>query len=66
MTQGQGYQPQPQSPEEPKTVQVDIAFLQAILDYMKTKPYEEVYRFIDVLTGRIVPPQELDPNNPPR
>ena len=41
-----------QAPEQPQFAQVDVRFLQSILDYMKKRPYDEVYQFIEVLTGR--------------
>lgn len=41
--------------QEPVFVQVNIDFLQAILDYMKRQPYEDVHMFIDVLTGKTQP-----------
>ena len=41
--------------EPEKYMQVSVSFLQAILDYLKTKPYEEVHTFIDILTGKEVP-----------
>jgi len=43
--------------EAPKFAQVEVAFLQALLEYLQTKPYQEVFRFVDVLTGRNIPQQ---------
>jgi hypothetical protein len=40
--------------ETPRFAKVELSFLQALLDYLKTRPYEEVYYFVDVLTGRNV------------
>jgi hypothetical protein len=33
-------------------VQVDINFLNTIVDYLKTKPYNEVHVFLDILLGK--------------
>jgi len=48
--------------EQPKFAQVEVAFLQALLEYLQTKPYQEVFRFVDVLTGRSLPPQQGQPS----
>ena len=49
-----------QQPEQPDVVQVERRFLQEILNYLTTKPYQEVHQFVDVLTGR----QPLQPLQP--
>lgn len=56
----------PKAQKAPEYAQVPIAFLQEILDYMKTKPYQEVFHFIDVLTGRAqqMPQQPQQPQQP--
>jgi len=33
-----------------ESVQIEVTFLQEIVDYLKTCPYEEVHRFMDILT----------------
>jgi hypothetical protein len=38
--------------EQPEYAQVDIRLLQEIVNYMSQQPYNEVYRFIDILTGK--------------
>lgn len=57
---------QPQQPQQPQFVQVDIRFLQALLDYLSTRPYSEVHQFIDVLIGKnktqTNPQQHIDNN----
>lgn len=42
---------QPPQPEEIKFAKVDINFLNRIIDYLKTCPYEEVEPFMDVFRG---------------
>ena len=46
-------------------VQVDVRFLQMVLDYLKTRPYQEVFQMIDILTGKaqLAPPQAPPPAN---
>ena len=42
--------PEPEgAPQQPQFAKVDVNFLQAILDYLMTKPYAEVHQFVDVL-----------------
>ena len=38
--------------EEPEMIPVDVRFLQALLEYLSTRPYSEVHKFIDPLTGK--------------
>jgi len=45
-------------------VQVDVRFLQAILEYLQTRPYGEVWQMVDVLTGR-AQYQQPQPPTPP-
>lgn len=35
--------------DQPKFVKVDARFLQAIMDYLVTKPYQEVQHFVEIL-----------------
>jgi hypothetical protein len=62
-------EPTQEQPKQPQFVQVEVGFLQAILDYMKKQPYEEVFQFIEVLTGprNQKPPQGMPtpPQAPP-
>jgi len=51
---------QPQKPEK-QLVQVEVGFLQAIVDYMSTKPYAEVHQFMEVL---VRPQQQQGPKVP--
>jgi hypothetical protein len=37
---------------EPKFIQVDVRFLQALVEYMRKRPYEEVFMFLDALVGK--------------
>ena len=43
--------------QQPRMIPVDVNLLQAIVDYMQTKPYQEVHQFIDILTGKVQPVQ---------
>jgi hypothetical protein len=50
-------------------VQVDVRFLEAIVQYMKKRPYDEVYMFLDVLVKKPngqpqMPPQPEYPTVP--
>jgi hypothetical protein len=60
-------QPQQVAPPQGiQFVQVDTRFLQAIVDYMRKRPYEEVHMFLDVLLNKGVPqppPQEYPTEN---
>lgn len=49
---GNAQTPTQASAQNPELVQVDVRFLKVVLDYLKTKPYEEVWQMVDVLTGR--------------
>jgi len=41
-----------EQPRQPQFVEVEIGVLQAMLDYLKTRPYQEVYKLVEILTGR--------------
>ena len=45
-------------PQQTQYAQVDVRFLQVILDYLNTRPYGEVWQMVDVLTGRTQMPQQ--------
>lgn len=53
------------NPSQPQYVQVDVRFLQVILDYLNSRPYGEVWQMVDVLTGRTqLQPQQTPPPPP--
>ena len=52
---------QPPTPPQVQYAQVDVRFLQVILDYLNTRPYGEVFQMVDVLTGRA----QIQPQQPP-
>ena len=54
---------QPTQPQPIQYAQVDVRFLQVILDYLNTRPYGEVYQMVDVLTGRTQMQQPTPPAN---
>lgn len=68
-TRRKNMEPENQTPQpttSPVTyVQVDVRFLQMILDYLKTRPYGEVFQMVDILTGKaqLAPPQAPPPAN---
>jgi len=48
---------QTQQPEQPQVVQVELGFMQAIVNYLATRPYGEVHQFMDVLVKNNQLPQ---------
>jgi len=63
--------PNKEKEQKPRFAQVELGFLEALLEYLKRRPYEEVFQFVEVLTGRnLAPPpqpttlQEIKPELP--
>jgi hypothetical protein len=50
--------------QEVEFIKVDKRFLQEILNYLSTKPYNEVHQFVDVLVGRQNFQQQPQPQQP--
>ena len=56
--------PNKEKEQKPRFAQVELGFLEALLEYLKRRPYEEVFQFVEVLTGRNLAPPPPPPPPP--